>query len=220
MKLLPLCAAALLLAFAQAAADDTTGSVPPISSAPDSPYFVSTTWGPGIQLRLIGIRRIIDNRLLAVFWIEATKDAPASGTLISGGLTQPPPGGLPEPTPGYNKLYPKIKFIRQPIGFRFTGAMMTDDLTKTQYPQLSPVAPPGVCYTPPACLGTIKPGKNLLFTLQFAVPPPPPPPVPGQPPPIQTLSFLVPTATGPIVKAPIPPLLPATPAVHSASPSP
>ena len=197
MKKLFLCAAVLLLAVAAQADDDNTDQPPVVSGKDDTPYFVNTTWGPGIQMRLVGLHRILDNRLLAVFRVEATREAPASGVLIGGTTTQP--AGLPK----------KTRFVSDITAFHVSNAVMVDDLSQAKYPQLPPVAPPGRVFNPPACAGVIIPGRSLQFTLQFAVPPPPPPPKPGQPPPIETLSFIVPTATGPISKAPIPPPLPA-----------
>lgn len=172
------------------------------SSSFDTPYKVGTQW-PGIDFRVVDIERIIQNRVMVVVRIEATKEAPAGGTLI----------GSPPVIPAYVKIEADRRRFA-PTPFVVAGSTMTDESRAVAYPMLSPIAPRGHGYLPGACMASLRPGDTVMFSLQFAAPPPPPPPAPGQPPVVQTLSFLFTKATGPIAHVPLPPMA-ATAAVGS-----
>lgn len=168
----------------------------PLSAAePSSSLGEAETNWLGVNYQIIFFKRIPPERLLVGVRIVATSKAAPRGTLI----------GFPVPIPPNADKYAIMAGYYHPLPLSLAASVMIEDLMQQKYPALAPVAPPGRIYRPGVVLDSLRPGQNLVLTVQFAVPPPPPPPPAGQPPAKQTVSFVFPNAKGPIQKIPVPP---------------
>ena len=153
---------------------------------------VGTNW-PGIQCQIYTIKRIADNRLLVGIRLKATAEA-AAGTLI----------GYPPVIPPGTKSEDLVYY--QTIPFSMASSVMVEDKTQDKYRALPPIpAPPGDSYFPDSISGHIRPGQNMILSIQFALPPPPLAPAPGQAPLKQTVSFSLTNTKDLIKNIPIPP---------------
>ena len=153
-----------------------------------------TNW-PGIHYQLFLMQRMEPDRLVVGVRLLAMPNAPATGTLI----------GWPVPIPPDAKNEAIRSGLYSPHPFSLVSSVMTDNVTKEKFPTLDPISPPGRKWFPSQVLAILKPGKTLLFTVQFKIPPPPPTPTEGQPPAKQTVSFLFTNAKSEIKNITIPP---------------
>jgi len=152
-----------------------------------------TAW-PGVVYQITQVQRIAGDRLLIGVRVLATAQAPAKGTLFGIETPIPPTASKEDILAGW--------FVPKPFSLR--GAAMTDDQTKVEYHTLDP-SPTGPQYVSSDCLSTLVPGRSELMSIQFAAPPPP---LDDQGHPTkekQTISILLPKASAPIGKIPIPP---------------
>jgi hypothetical protein len=150
---------------------------------------VETKW-PGILFAISGLERIQDNRLLVFVRVTATSKAARSGTFFGTGQMAPAGATPAEIATGI--------YDRKP--FSLASAVMTDDQTQQKYAVLPPVAPPGKKYFPGELANGLVPGQGETLTIQFAAPPSLPAPEGRK----QTVSFLLPSAKGPIANVPVP----------------
>jgi hypothetical protein len=162
------------------------------SSSPPSLGEVDTTW-PGIRFQLLKVERIPPDRLLAVIRIVATRQAPASGTLI----------GTKVSVPANVTTQDLISARYAPRAFSLSASEMIHEQTARKFPALPPLASAGRSYVSGEILRTLLPGQAAILTVQFALPPGVASAETGVP--KQTASFLLPNAKGPITKVPIPP---------------
>jgi hypothetical protein len=157
-----------------------------------SKFEVETIW-PGIHFKFVRIERMLDERLLVVVRIVATRQAPAAGTLI-GVKPAAHAGATPE----------ELRSGRyEPLPFSLESSVMIDDLTSKRFPALAPVFPPGQQYAPASILTYLSPGRAEVLTLQFKVPPSALI-ADGGTPEKQTVSLLLTNAKAPMTGIPIP----------------
>ena len=164
----------------------TANQPPPEPKVPS----VTTEW-PGVLMKIPEVKRIGGNRLLLVVQIFATDAAPA-GTLIGTPAVQDPNASAED------KMRP---LVASP--FSLQGSMMTEEHTLQKFPMLAQ-DPHGPIYPSSVLLASVAPGQSVYLTIQFALPPPPPPDNTGKIP-KQTISVLLPKATGPITGVVVPP---------------
>ena len=153
---------------------------------------VETKW-PGVLFAISRLERIQDNRLLVFVRVVATSKSAPSGTFLGTRPAIPPSASKDDIATGLYNGRP----------FSLASAVMTDDQTQQKYAVLPPVAPPGKAYFPGELANGLLPGQGQTLTIQFAAPPAPPP-VEGGKPAKQTVSFLLPSAKGPIANVPVP----------------
>ncbi len=153
---------------------------------------VETKW-PGVLFAISRLERIQDNRLLVFVRVVATSKSAPSGTYLGTRPAIPPSASKDDIATGLYNGRP----------FSLASAVMTDDQTQQKYAVLPPVAPPGKAYFPGELANGLLPGQGETLTIQFAAPPAPPP-VEGGKPAKQTVSFLLPSAKGPIANVPVP----------------
>jgi hypothetical protein len=153
---------------------------------------VDTIW-PGIRLQVLKVERIPANRLLAVVRLVATRQAPASGTLI--GTKVAVPANIPKEEVFSGRYAPRA--------FSLLSSVMIHEQTQRKYPALPPADSAGRNYIPGEVLGTLFPGEAEVLTVQFAAPSEMV--SAGTDAPKQTASFLLSNAKEPIGKVPIPP---------------
>ena len=153
---------------------------------------VETKWS-GVLFAISRLERIQDNRLLVVVRVIATSKAAPSGTFLGTRPVIPPGTSQDDLATGLYNAKP----------FSLVSAVMTHEQTQQKYPVLPPVAPPGRKYFPSELANGLLPGQAETLTIQFAAPPAPPP-IEGGKPAKQTVSFLLPSAKGPIINVPIP----------------
>jgi hypothetical protein len=153
---------------------------------------VETRW-PGVLFAISRLERIQDNRLLVVVRVIATSKAARSGTFLGTRPPIPPGASKDDIATGLYNARP----------LSLVSAVMTDDQTQQKYTVLPPVAPPGKKYFPSELANGLLPGQAETLTIQFAAPPAPPP-IGGGKPAKQTVSFLLPSAKGPIANVPVP----------------
>jgi hypothetical protein len=153
---------------------------------------VETKW-PGVIFTIPRLERIQGNRLLVVVRVIATSKAAASGTFL---------GTRPVIPPGTTKEELETnRYDGKP--FSLASAVMTDEQTMQKYFVLPPVAPPGQRYFPGELSNSLRPGQAETLTMQFAAPPAPLS-VEGEESAKQTVSFLLPSAKGPIANISVP----------------
>ncbi len=149
---------------------------------------VETIW-PGIRYQVLKLERIPPDRLVVAVRIFATRQAPASGTLI----------GTRIPVPANISKEEMLSARYAPRPFSLASSKMIYEQTGQQSPALPPVSSAGRNYIPGEILSTLFPGQAEVLTVQFSVPPATE--AAGQK---QSVSFLFPNAKGPIGKVPVP----------------